>query len=123
MGVNFVKKLFTPISDHFPYFILLNCNLSRHTPPKFINISKITPEHIENFKQNIVCVDLVSLINTNKHSDPNISYNILYNALTKSKDKCLPTKHVKFKKNKHISYRDKLYVTLKKIRMIPIMNT
>ena len=48
----------------------------------------------------------------------------------KSKDKCLPTKHVKFKKNKHkgsrwitlgiiksISYRDKLYVTLKKTNL------
>ena len=48
----------------------------------------------------------------------------------KSKDKCLPTKHVKFKKNKHkgsrwitsgiiksISYRDKLYVTLEKTNL------
>ena len=117
----------TPISDHLPYFILLNCNLSKPTPPKFINITKITPEHIENFKQNIVSADLVSLINTNEHSDPNISYNLLHNALMKSKDKCLPTKHVKFRKNKHKgsrwitlgiikykSYRDKLFVTLKK---------
>ena len=121
----------TPISDHLLYFILLNyCNLSKPTPPKFINITKTTPEHIENFKQNIVSADLVSLINTNEHSEPNISYNILHNALMKYKDKCLPTKHVKFKKNKHkgsrwialgiiksISYRDKLFVTLKKTNL------
>ena len=74
----------TPISDHLPYFILLNCNISKHTPPKFINITKITPEHIENFKQNIVSADLVSLINTNEQSNQNISYNILHNALMKS---------------------------------------
>ena len=124
------ERLLSPISDHLPYFILLSCNISKPTPPKCINITEITPEHIENFKQNTVSVDLVNFINTNEHSDPNISYNIRHNALMKSKDNCLPTKRVKFKKHKHkgsrwitlgiiksMSYRDKLYVTLKKTNL------
>ena len=68
----------TPISDHLPYFTLLNCNLSKLTPPRFISIIKITPEHIENFKQNIVSAYLVNLIHSNIWTQTLLIYYIMH---------------------------------------------
>ena len=118
----------TPISDHLPYFILLNCNLSKPTPPSFISITKITPEHIENFKRNIVSADLVNLINSNIWTQTSLIYYIMHlwnpntsvylcNVLNLKKHKHKGSRWITLGIIQSISYRNKLYATLKKTNL------
>ncbi len=65
--VNLINKL----SDHQPYFILLNNVDTRDPPPKFIKINKHNKGTIQNFHNEILTSNELTSINDDLTVDPN----------------------------------------------------
>ena len=110
------------ISDHCSCILSINIFQPKTHKPKYVTIRKISPERIENFKTEIANANLAENINNRLCTDPNNSYDILYGILAGSKDHHLPTRRVRFDKDRHkmskwitswilksIHFRDKLY--------------
>ena len=117
----------TQLSDHLPYFIFLNTETTKITPPKYIEINTNDTNSIALLRQSLAAADIFSSLNTNQLCDPNENYNRLNNLIMKLQSKHLPVKSMKFNKHKHkhskwithgiirsIRFRDKQYATLKK---------
>ena len=119
--------LINSISDHLPYFILLDINIYNNKIPKFIQIKHQSAQAIANFKLEIANANIYNKLDLSLQADPNRNYNILQQTIAYAIKKHLPTKTVKYNKHKHkksawittalvnsIRYRDKLYSELKK---------
>ena len=117
-----IKKL----SDHQPYFMLINTSLKTEPPPKFVKINVLNDDAMHKVKNEIKSYDTYNKLNKNPNADTNLNYDIIFNDIVRAKDKHMPTKLVKFNKYKHkksmwitqgilrsIQYRDKLYKQLK----------
>ena len=115
------------ISDHQPYFIVLDQIKSEQISPKTVLIiNKNTPAATKHFYDAVVQANIYEKLNKDTLSDPNSNYDLLENILCNLYDKHFPTKLVKLKKYKHkkstwitvgilnsIKYKDKLYRNLK----------
>ena len=117
--------LYTSISDHCGAFTALPINIPVENP-KFVTIYKQDAESMSKFKNAIASADIMSKINKNISTDPNITYNIIEQEILKAKETHIPSKKVRFNKYKHkkknwittgilksIHHRDKLYRKLK----------
>ena len=117
--------LHSPISDHYAAFTSLSLKKPTHSP-KWVTIHKQDEASLIQFKDAISSSNILSKISKNIFSDPNQTYDILESEILKAKDKCLPSKRVRFNKYKHkknnwitaaliksIHFRDKLYHKLK----------
>ena len=115
------------ISDHLPYLMILNAIKSKTCPPKYIQINNMKMNTIIAYKEKISDANIYDKLDTNIMSDPNKNRKIIIKTLTDIKAETMPSKTVKLQKHKHktskwitggiirsITYRDKLYSTLKK---------
>ena len=121
--------LMSRISDHLPYFIFLDLlKPKRNSTPKTIQIQTWNAECIFQFQNELINASIYDKRDTALVSDPSTNLNILSHTISQAKHKHLPTRNVKFNKHKHkksqwithgilksISYRDKLYLTLKRL--------
>ena len=115
------------LSDHQPYFTVLNNISLKDPPPKFVRVITKDKASIDNFNQAIMNSDKLNHLDTNPKQNPNINYNILHQTVQEAKNVHLPEKMVKFDKHKHkkskwithsliksITFRDNLYIKMKK---------
>ena len=88
--------LLDKISDHLPYFTILN-NVSIKDPmPLYTKICKQDNNSINNFQHHLAtCTTLQTLCN-DSNQDPNINYNILHETIQSAKNTHLPEKTVRF---------------------------
>ena len=113
-------------SDHQPYFMLLNITQVTESHPKFIKIKIVSEQAMTNVKYEIRSDVLYDKLNKSLNADTNINYEIIHDEIARAKNKCMPSKIVKFNKYKHkksswitqgllksIRYRDQLYKKLK----------
>ena len=114
------------ISDHQPYFVILDYLTHIEENDRYIKTYKNTPAAKQNFKNDLASNCTIDKFNLNDHADPNINYGILNNLLKTAIDKNLPVKYVRYDKYKHrkskwitkgilrsIKFRDKLYTKLR----------
>ena len=117
----------TDISDHFPYFSVLDILKKKNHQPKYVHINNNDENSFREF-----CNDVSNKFDQisweqDLFNDPNKNYETLEKTLLDSKCKYLAPKTVRFKKHKHkinpwitqgilnsIRYRDKLYMKLTK---------
>jgi len=118
--------LINKLSDHQPYFTILN-NISFKEPlPTYVKVSKKDKDSINRFHEALATSNNLSSMNINLTQDPNINYKILHDAVQAAKTIHLPDRLVKYDKHKHkkskwitqsliksITFRDNLYKTLK----------
>ena len=116
------------ISDHLPYFTFLNFLTSkRNGPSRSIKIQTWNAECIHHFQTELNNANIYELLDTTLTADPTKNLHILNNVISQAKQKHLPYRRVTFNKHKHknskwitkgivrsISYRDKLYLKLKR---------
>ena len=79
----FLKKL----SDHQPYFLLIDIRLIKERTPKFIQINNQTEKAMEAVKNELITCDLYNKLDTNLLADVNTNYEILQDAIRTAKDK------------------------------------
>ena len=93
--------LINKFSDHQPYFTSFDLKPLHDSPPKFITISKHSPEALINFGNELESCDLIDKIDISLGGNPNDNYTKLQDILIKFKKKHLPNKTIKFNKQKH----------------------
>ena len=107
--------------------MMLNAIKSKTCPPKYIPIDNMNMNTIIDYKEKINDANIYDKLDTNIMSDPNKNRKIIIKTLTDIKAETMPLKTVKLQKHKHkiskwitggiirsITYRDKLYSTVKK---------
>ena len=113
-------------SYHQPYFMLLNITHVTESHPKFIKNKIVSVQAMTNVKYEIRSMCFIIKLNKSLNADTNINYEIIHDEIARAKNKCMPSKIVKFNKYKHkksswitqgllksIRYRDQLYKKLK----------
>ena len=120
--------LVSRISDHLPYFTFFYLStFKRNKPSKSVKIQTWNEECIHHFQTELNNANIYELLDTTLTADPTKNLNILNNVISEAKIKHLPYRKVKFNKHKHkhskwitkgivrcISFRDKLYLKLKR---------
>jgi hypothetical protein len=114
------------LSDHQPYFILLNNISTKDSPPVYVKITKQDNETIQKFHNEILTSDKLINLNSDLKEDPNKTYSVLHDVIQDAKNKHMPTKLIKYNKYQHkkskwitygiiksIHYRDNMYKKLK----------
>ena len=118
--------LLNEISDHLPYFVIIDFLSNNNNYQQLHKISQSTPISYENFRKDLQTTEMKIKLDNVISDNVNSSYenfNIILKDLTV---KHFPVKYVKFNKYKHkrskwitsgiiksITYRDKLYAKLK----------
>jgi len=115
------------ISDHLPYFIVLDYLQIRNCTQKIVKLSRNDPGSIQNLKMYLKDCNIMEKFDLNDLNDPNENLEKLNSVLQTGLNIYLPTKTVKFQKYKFkkspwvtagilksIRYRDKLYAQFKK---------
>ena len=118
--------LIPKLSDHQPYFLILDNVQTKQTSPTFVRINQQDKESINKFENELRLSNELSLLDGNPGNDPNVTYNVLHNVVQSAKAKHMPSKLIKFNKYKHkktkwittgiiksIQFRDHLYKTHK----------
>ena len=118
--------LLNKLSDHQPYFVLLDIALTKIPNPNLIKIHLENDEAINKFINEISSADLYNKLDKSQTAYPNVSYNIIHDEIEKAKNKHMLCKLVKFNKYKHkkskwitrgllnsIRFRDNLYKRMK----------
>ena len=99
------------ISDHQPYFIVLDQIKPELIPPKTVLIiNKNTPAATKHFYDAVTQAHINEKLNKDIFSDPNSNYDILEDILCNLYDEHFPTKLVKFNKYRHTSLHGLLLV-------------
>ena len=93
--------ILTKISDHLPCFSVLKIQKFKKQTPKFITISAVNKNSIDNFKQDVATQIDNTSFEKGLLSNPNINYDKLHDILLHCKHKNMPTKTVRFNKYKH----------------------
>ena len=115
--------LISRISDHLPYFIFLDFIKSKqYDTAKTILVQNWNAVNIENFQNELNNASIYDALTNSLVNDPSNNLDI------QAKQKHIPFRKVKFNKHKHnksrwitngllrsISYRDKLYLKLKRL--------
>ena len=117
------------ISDHQPFFIILDLIHIHKYVPKFIKSNSYDLNSIINFKRDVVSSNIIQKLNSDRIANPNDNYNTLDNVIQRYKDAHLPT-NIKNITNRHkksnritsaivrsISIRDQMY---KRRKQMPI---
>ena len=115
------------MSDHLPYFYSIKMKVNH--PPKSRRhkyYRKYDGKSLKNLYNDLNATDIISFLNHDMHTDPNINYNIFENILITAFNKNIPLRKVKFDKHKHkkskwvtngiiksITFRDNLYKRMK----------
>ncbi len=73
------------LSDHQPYFIVLNNVLIKDSPPVYVKINKQDNQAIQNFHNEIITSDKLINLKYNINEDPNNTYTILHNVIQDAK--------------------------------------
>ena len=89
------------LSDHQPYFTILNNITLKDPPPRYVKINTNDTESINKFYQALSQSDRLNSLNETPTQDPNINYSILHETIQMAKNVHLPEKMVKFDKHKH----------------------
>lgn len=110
------------ISDHLPCLVSINLLLPKKHNPKYINVRSVNEAQICQFLNEIRLSNIIDNIDNNLLVDPNITYDILLEIISKAREKYFPEKKVRFNKHKHkisewittgiiksIEFRDNLY--------------
>lgn len=113
------------LSDHQPYFTILNNITPNYHPPRYIKSNNNSKESIQNFHEALATSPQLHSLNSDLKQDPNINYSILEETIDTNKNNHLPEKYIKFDKHKHkkskwitqsliksITFRDNLYIKL-----------
>ena len=116
------------VSDHCPCATSINLLQHKQHKPKYIKIRKVNENQIEQFKNEILKVNLAEQIDHNLMTYPNRTYAVLEGVIKKAKDECFPEITVRFHIHKHklsewitsgilksIQFRDNLYKNWKLI--------
>ena len=93
--------LHSAISDHCGCFSVLRTPEPLKKGNTFVEIMNTDPQSLDNFAVALNDLDLISMLNRDVFSDPNVTYAKIENALLECINKYLPTKRVKFNKYKH----------------------
>ena len=91
VGVNHVNGVRSHvISDHqITFNIILGSNYA-HSKDKFIEVESINQRTIENFRDEIINMDIYTKLDQNITSDPNKNCKILLQSLLSAKNKYMP---------------------------------
>ena len=88
------------LSDHHPYFLLLNLNLKKQNALHQVKITNYSQTTVENFCNDIHDSCLTDL-NSSLQQDPNINCNVLESVISEAREKNMAINYVKFKKYQH----------------------
>ena len=83
--------LIKQFSDHQPYFICLDIDTRHAKPPRYVHIQSESPKALDDFYKEIAESDIVSKLNTNILSDPNINYHTMHKIIDDARKKHIPT--------------------------------
>ena len=117
----------TEMSDHFPCFLGIDLHSRIFNPhPEYVYVVDKSEKNIKKVKEELVNLDLLSVLNKSPHFHPNKNYECFITNLTDVVSKYISPRKIKFNKAKHkknswitkgliksINYRDKLYRNLK----------
>jgi hypothetical protein len=116
--------LYHNISDHQPYYVVLDFLRFTRTKCKYVEIRNNSQQAMVKFKNDLAntCV-MDRFLNSN---DPNLNFNILDDIIQQALERNMPTRYVKLHKHKHkksqwitfgilrsIKFRDSMYKRLK----------
>lgn len=93
--------LIDKLSDHQPYFTVLNSISFKDPPPLYVKEIKQDKDSINNFHQALSSSTCLNSLNKTLTQDPNINYNILHETIQNAKNIYLPEKIVRYNKYKH----------------------
>ena len=93
--------MLTDISDHYPYFILVNVCQKANKPPSLVKKRLDSDRAIEDMLTDMNGCDISKKSNNDLYSDSNSHYDILHDHTIQMKDKHLPYKFEKFHKHEH----------------------
>ena len=96
-----VGILLKTLSDHQPYFILLDITINKEATPKFIQINVQTEKAMTKVNNEIIASEIHNKLDKSRSADTNLNYDIIHDAILISKEKHMPCKLVKFQKYKH----------------------
>jgi len=118
------------ISDHHPYFLVVNKINPPLKSPKYITINTYNIRALSNLKEELNTIDYSNILDLSLNANPDKNYELFLETLSTAIDKHLPTKIVKFDKKRHkksdwitseiiksINYRDKMYKNLRTATM------
>ena len=116
--------LYHNISDHQPYFVVLDYLKLMKTKHKYKKITLNSPQAMTSFRNEVS--NMCKMDKFNQDCDPNMNYNILNDIIQTALKKHMPTKNVKFHKHRHkgsewitagiirsIKFRDNMYKRIK----------
>ena len=86
------------LSDHKPYFLVIDHILVKRVPPKMIESHGLNTKNINDFADALSACNMYDQLNTDRECDPNENYNILHSIISNSKNKHFPSKLITFKK-------------------------
>ena len=89
------------LSDHQPYFLVIDPILVKQVPPKMVESRRLNTKNINDFVDALSASNMYDQLNTERGCDPNENYNILYSIISNSINEYFPSKMIKFKKHKH----------------------
>ena len=104
-------------SDHQPCFMLLNITQVTESHPKFIKIKIVSEQATTNVKYEIRSDVLYNKLSKSLNADTNINYEIIHYEIARAKNKCMPSKIVKFNKYKH---KNSSWITQGLLKIYPI---
>ena len=120
--------IISDLSDHFPYFLLLDTKVVQNPPSKSITIQKFDSHSVQSFKATVAPANIYNNLNKEILAHPHINYNIMQDTITAAKTKSFLVKTLKYNKHKHknsqwitqgliksIKNREKLYANLKSL--------
>ena len=120
--------IISDISDHLPYYISIHKLKSNQNNMKYIKVRQNSINAMQGFCDAVDKANIIIDLNIDLTLDPNVTYNILENKLTKLYEQHFSLKTVRYDKYKHkkenwittgilhsIKYRDKLYRKLKQM--------
>ena len=120
----FINKL----SDHQPYFMIMDTKLKKIHPPKFTRINVQHMAAMVKVRKEISAANLYNKLDKSAIADTNLNYDIIDHEINLAKNKHMTSKLVKFKKHKHkisqwitqgilrsIRFRDHLYKHMKSV--------
>ena len=76
--------------------MLLNITQVTEYHPKFIQIKIVSEQAMTNVKHEIKTDVLYNKLNKSLNADTNINYEIIHDEIARAKNKCMPSKIVKF---------------------------
>ena len=105
------------VSDHQPYFMFLNITQVTESHPKLIKIKTVSEQAMTNVKYELRSDVLYNKLNKSLNADTNINYEIIHDEIARAKNKCMPSKIVKFNKYKH---KKSSWITQGLLKIYPI---